>query len=77
VLKIKQLVAIRLTVHRTPQHIYAQLIDVVGKVLACASTLDPEVKKEAATGSNVKAAAIVGKHIAARGVKAGISKVAF
>lgn len=75
--KIKQLRAIRLSVHRTPRHIYAQLITPEGRVLASASTLDKEVKTECSKTGNKTAAAIVGKHIAIRGTKEGIAKVAF
>lgn len=68
----------RLTVHRTPRHIYAQIILIDGSVVASASTLDKEVKAECSgyTG-NVDAAKIVGKHIALRAVKAGVTKIAF
>lgn len=75
--KIKELVMPRLSVHRTPRHIYAQLVMPDGKVTACASTLDEAVKQESAYGGNKTAAAIVGKHIAERIKKLGITKVAF
>ncbi len=66
----------RLSVHRTPRHIYAQVIAPAGdKVLASASTLDAELRK-GATG-NVAAAAEVGKLVAKRAKEAGIDKVAF
>lgn len=69
----------RLSVHRTPKHIYAQLTSATGdKVFASASTLDKEVKVDVGNvGSNVKAAAVVGKMLAKRAVAAGIKKVAF
>jgi large subunit ribosomal protein L18 len=67
---------IRLSVHRTPRHIYAQVIAPAGdKVLACASTLDTDLRK-GKTG-NIDAAAEVGKLIAERAKKAGIEVVAF
>lgn len=66
--KIKELGKVRLCVHRTPKHIYAQLIDVSGKVLACTS---------AKHGANIAAAAEAGKDIAEKAVKAGILEVAF
>lgn len=75
--KIKQLRAIRLCVHRTPSHIYAQLITPEGRVIASASTVDKVVKAECPNGGNVKAAAVVGKYIAIRGAKEGVVKVAF
>jgi large subunit ribosomal protein L18 len=66
----------RLSVHRTPRHIYAQVIAPEGdRVLASASTLDADLRK-GATG-NVDAAAAVGKLVAERAKAAGIEKVAF
>ena len=68
--------AVRLTVQRTPRHIYAQVIAPTGdKVLASASTLDAELRK-GATG-NIEAAAAVGKLVAQRAKEAGVDKVAF
>jgi large subunit ribosomal protein L18 len=76
--KIAELRATRLTVHRSNGHIYAQVIDASGaKVLASASTLEKEVRGGLKTGSNVKAAAEVGKRIAERAKKAGVEAVAF
>ncbi|OMH28433.1 50S ribosomal protein L18 [Motiliproteus sp. MSK22-1] len=75
-IKMRELGAIRLCVHRTPQHIYAQVISGDGsKVLATASTVEKELR-EGAT-SNVEAASKVGLLIAERAKGAGISKVAF
>ena len=66
----------RLSVHRTPRHIYAQVLAANGDVvLASASTLDGSLRS-GATG-NVEAAAAVGKLVAERAREAGISKVAF
>jgi large subunit ribosomal protein L18 len=63
--KIRELEATRLSVHRTPQHIYAQVIGAVGnQILASASTLEAEVRKGIKNGGNVEAAAIVGARIA-------------
>ncbi|RRJ82217.1 50S ribosomal protein L18 [Aestuariirhabdus litorea] len=74
--KMRELGAVRLSVHRSNQHIYAQLISGEGdKVLASASTLDKELR-EGAT-SNVDAASKVGALIAERGKAAGVTKVAF
>ncbi len=76
--KIKELNAVRLSVHRTPQHTYAQLISSDGsRVLASASTLDKELRTSVKHGGNVDAAVIVGKAIAVRGKKVGVEKVAF
>ncbi|MCB1592474.1 MAG: 50S ribosomal protein L18, partial [Alphaproteobacteria bacterium] len=68
----------RLSVHRTGKQIYAQIIDdLKGVTLAAASTLDKELKEKLKSGSNKDAAGEVGKLIAARAKKAGISKVVF
>lgn len=68
--------AVRLSVYRTPRHIYAQLIAPEGdKVLASASTLDKSLRS-GATG-NVEAAGKVGQLIAERAKGAGVSQVAF
>lgn len=77
--KIRELGVHRLTVHRTPRHIYAQVIAPNGsEVLAAASTLDAEVKTalEGYTG-NVSAATVVGRKIAERARAAGLTKIAF
>ena len=68
----------RLSIHRTGQHIYAQLIDETGsKVLAAASTLNAGIKKDVKNTSNCAAAAAVGTEIAALAKKAGVEQVAF
>lgn len=68
----------RLCVHRTPRHIYAQIIDASGgKVLASASTLETEVRKEIKNGGNATAAGFIGKRIAEKAKQAGITRVAF
>jgi large subunit ribosomal protein L18 len=70
--------AARLTVHRTNQHIYAQVIDASGgKVLASASTLEKEVRGSHPNGAKKEAAAEVGKRIAAKAKAAGVTEVAF
>jgi len=77
-LKIAELRAVRLSVHRSNGHIYAQVIDASGaKVIASASTVEPEVRKSVKYGGNVKAAAEVGKRIAERARQAGVEAVAF
>lgn len=74
--KIRELGVTRLAIHRTPRHIYAQLIAEDGsKVLASASTLDKALRS-GATG-NVDAAKAVGSLIAERAKAAGITQVAF
>lgn len=75
-LHIRDLGANRLTVNRTPRHMYAQVISPCGsKVLASASTLDASLRSSA-TG-NKGAAAKVGALIAERAKEAGVSTVAF
>lgn len=75
-MKIRELGANRLCVHRTPRHIYAQIISPAGdNVLASASTVEKDLRAEA-TG-NAEAAARVGKLIAERAKAAGVAKVAF
>ena len=76
--KIAQLRAVRLTVHRSNTHIYAQVIDPSGsKVLASASTAEADVKSNVKNGGNVKAAAEIGKRIAEKAKQLGITNVAF
>ncbi|MGH6658798.1 MAG: 50S ribosomal protein L18, partial [Sphingomicrobium sp.] len=66
----------RLSVHRSGKHIYAQVIDdAAGKTVAAASTLDKDLKGK--TGATRDGAAAVGKAIAARAKKAGVSAVVF
>jgi large subunit ribosomal protein L18 len=70
--------ATRLIVHRTNGHIYAQIVAPSrDRVLASASTLEPEVRGELKNGGNVAAAQVVGKRIAERAKQAGITAVAF
>jgi large subunit ribosomal protein L18 len=76
--RIAQVQAVRLTVHRTPRHIYAQIIDPTGsKVLASASSLEAEMRSSLKNGGNVAAATAIGKRIAERAKQAGVTKVAF
>ncbi|MEQ1881947.1 MAG: 50S ribosomal protein L18 [Burkholderiales bacterium] len=75
--KIADVKAVRLAVFRSNDHIYAQVIDPTSKVLASASTLEPEVRKELTNGSNVKAATLIGKRIAEKAKAQGVEKVAF
>ena len=66
----------RLSVHRSGRHIYAQVIDdAAGVTLAAASTLDKELKGKA--GATKDGAAAVGKTLAERARKAGVSQVVF
>ena len=68
----------RLCVFRSSKNIYAQIIDDVnGKTLAAASSLDKEIKEQAAYGGNKEAAKLVGELIGKRAKEAGIECVAF
>jgi len=68
----------RLSVYRSSQHIYAQVIDDVnGVTLACASTIDTQLKAKLKKTANKDAAAAVGKLVAERAKKAGVEKVIF
>jgi large subunit ribosomal protein L18 len=76
--KIRQLNANRLSVHKTSQHIYAQVISGDGTTtLASASTNQSAIKSGLKNTSNITAAAEVGKHIAQKAIAAGITEVAF
>ncbi len=76
--KISELGVNRLSVHRTPQHIYAQVIAPDGgTILASASTLETEVRKGMKSGGNVEAAVIVGARIAEKAKAIGVDTVAF
>ncbi len=67
---------VRLSVHRTPRHIYAQVISPDGgQVVAQASTLDESLRES--NSGNVDAAAKVGELIAERAKQAGVTSVAF
>jgi len=75
---IAKLGLIRLTVHKSNSHIYAQLIDDKNnKVITSASTLEPEIRAEISSGGNTKAASLIGKRIADKGIKLGIARIAF
>lgn len=75
-LSIRESGQIRLSVHRTPRHIYAQITSAAGdRVLVTASTVEKDLR-EAATG-NADAASKVGELIAKRAKEAGIERVAF
>jgi len=77
-MKIRELGAVRLSIHRTPRHIYAQVLSADGaKTLASASTLDADVKSAVKATGNADAAAAVGKLIAEKSKAAGVTSVAF
>lgn len=69
---------VRLSVHRSGKHIYAQVIDdAAGKTLASASTLDAGLRGDLKTGADVSAAKRVGELIAERAKSAGVEAVVF
>ena len=76
--KIRELAVPRLTIHRTPRHIYAQVIAPNGSdVIASTSTLQAEIKSSIKNTGNAEAAAAVGKAIAEKAKAAGVDSVAF
>lgn len=76
--KIAELKVVRLSVHRTNCHIYAQIYSGCGtQVLAAASTVEVELRKQIPNGGNVDAAKTVGKLIAERAKAQGVTDVAF
>lgn len=75
--KIRELGVARLTIHRTPRHIYAQVIGADGNVVAAANTLQKDLSADLKATGNADAATAVGKAVAERAIAAGISSVAF
>ncbi|MDG4550557.1 MAG: 50S ribosomal protein L18 [Candidatus Contendobacter sp.] len=78
--KIRELEIHRLCVHRTPTHIYAQLISPAStgdRTLAAASTLEPTLRHSLKSTGNVEAARAVGKAIAEKARAVGVTRVAF
>ncbi len=68
----------RLSVFRSGKHIYAQIIDdIKGTTVVSASTLDKEIRDSLKKSSTVEAAGVIGKSIAERAVKNGVSEVVF
>jgi large subunit ribosomal protein L18 len=68
----------RLSVFRSSQHIYAQVIDDrQGRTIAAASTLDKALREKLKTGADVAAAGEVGKLVAERAKAAGVETVVF
>ena len=75
---IRKLAVARLSVHRSGQHIYAQVFDASGeKVVAAASTVQKSVAEGLKGTKNLAAATAVGKTIAERALAAGVESVAF
>ena len=76
--KIRELGVVRLSVHRTNTHIYANICSAVGdKVLASASSLEKEVRATLKHGGNRQAAEVIGRRIAEKAKALGIETVAF
>ncbi len=76
--RIRRAATSRLCVFRSPQHVYAQIIEPSGgRVLVSASTAEREVREQIGYGGNVGAAAVVGKRLAEKAKEAGIRRVAF
>ena len=75
--KIRELKVMRLSVHRTPRHIYAQVFDPESRVVAVASTLQDDVVAGIEGTGNVEAAKAVGRAIAERAKAKGVTQVAF
>ncbi len=76
--KIRELGMHRLCVHRTPRHIYAQVLAPDGsRVLATASTLQADIRGAVKSTGNIEAAAAVGRAVAEKAKAAGVTRVAF
>jgi len=76
--KIRELGVHRLSVHRTPRHIYAQIIAPDGgTVVAAASTVQKDIRSGLKSTGNTEAAAAVGKAIAEKAKSAGVTRIAF
>ncbi len=76
--KISELAVPRLSIHRTPRHIYAQVIAASGsEVIASVSTVQADMKGQIKYTGNIDAATAVGKAIAEKALAAGVSSVAF
>lgn len=77
-IKLKKLNKIRLCVHRTSRHIYAQVISEDGtKIIAHASTLESDIKVKCSYTGNIPAAIFTGEVIAQRAIEKGIDQVVF
>ena len=75
--KMRELKVMRLSVHRTPRHIYAQVFDTESRVVATASTVQKDVAQGLKATGNVEAAKAVGRAIAERADAKGVKRVAF
>lgn len=76
--RIRDLGVPRLTVHRTPRHIYAQVLAPGGeRVIATASTVQRDLRTAVKSTGNAEAASLVGRRIAEKATDAGVTRVAF
>ena len=76
--RIRRQGAMRLCVFKSPRHFYAQIIDQdIGQVVASASTIEPDFKKQLASGGNIAAAVKLGARLADKALEAGVREVAF
>ncbi|MGO5000573.1 50S ribosomal protein L18 [Oceanisphaera sp. W20_SRM_FM3] len=76
--KMLELGATRLVIHRTPRHIYAQVIATGSTaVLASASTVEKALRDQLKSTGNIEAATVIGKAIAERALEKGVTAVAF
>ncbi len=76
--KMRERGVARLTVHRTPRHIYAQVLAAEGdRVLATASTVQRDLRDAVVSTGNIEAASLVGRRIAEKASDAGVTRVAF
>lgn len=77
-MRIREIESTRLCVYKTPRHMYAQITTPDGsRTIACASTLDKELRSKLKITGNVEAAKEVGKLVAKRALDAGVKAVAF
>jgi large subunit ribosomal protein L18 len=67
----------RLVVHRTPRHIYAQMINAEGQVVTSASTVEKEISEAVGKTGNIDAAKAVGKAVAERAIEKGVAKCSY
>lgn len=77
-IKMKEINQVRLCIHRSAKHMYAQVISGDGStVIASASTVEADVKNECSYTGNVASSVIVGKYIAQRAIEKGVKAIAF
>lgn len=68
----------RLTVFRSNNHIYAQIIDdTIGNTIVCASTMEADVKSKVSKTNDIEAAKVVGTEVAKKAIQKGINTVVF